>query len=210
MPLLNSRPLRRVLLASAALAAVPGAARAGTLLTASELTVSTNFCKGNTSTVTVGQTLPSGVVATNNGTYPAVLKNTGADSSFGVTAPIYLQQFANTGTASAPVLVQNNTVNLTAMTGVVTSFPSKSEGALNLSLDGKSLTLVDYKTTANQLDVSNSNTPGIAEPGNYTANPTPRTLVDLSTTGVNSVSPTNAYPGNNGRAAVNVGGGNSS
>ncbi len=207
MSRLPSLPLRTFLLASAALACTSHA-RAGTLLTASELTVSTSFYTGNAGTVTVGQTLPSGAIATNNGTYPAVFSNAGADASFGVTSPLYLQQFKNTGTAAAPVLTQNNTVNLTALTGVVTSFPSKSEGALNLSTDGKSLTLVDYKNAANQLDVSNSNTPGIAEPGNYTANATPRTIVDISTNGVNVVAPTNAYPGNNGRAAVNVGGGN--
>lgn len=209
MPCSSSALYRRALFATVALTALSaGSARAGTLLTAGELTVSTSFYTGTAATVTVGQLLPSGAKATDDGTYPGVFKNAAADGSFGVTSPLYLQQFANSGTAAAPVLTQNNSVNLTALTGVVTSFPSKSEGALNLSLDGKSLTLVDYKNVANQLDVSNSNTPGIAEPGNYTANATPRTIVEISTNGVNVVAPTNAYPGNNGRAALNVGGGN--
>ena len=88
----------------------------------------------------------------------------------------------------------------------MTSFSSKSEGALNLSPDGSTLSLVDYLAAPNTLDVSNSNTPGITEPGNYTANATARTVVSLNYAANATVLPTNAYPGNNGRAAVNVSG----
>lgn len=169
-----------------------------------DLIVSSSTYVGNAATVTVGQTLPSGAVATNNGTYPAVFNNAAADGSFGVTSPLFLNQYSLNGTTAATL---QNSIDLTALTGVVTSFPSKSEGALNLSPNGQYLTLVDYKTTPNQLDVSNSNTPGIAEPGNYTANATARTIVNLNSAGVaTAVLPTNAYPGNNGRAAVNVNG----
>ena len=198
-------------MASTALAAVAtlasaGASRAGTLLTQSNIVVSSSTYTGSASTVAVGQTLPSGAIATNDGTYPAVFNNATADPSFGVTSPLFLTQYSVGGTTAAPVLTAQAPINLTALTGVTTSFPSKSEGALNLSPDGRNLTLVDYASAPNRLDISNSNTPGIAEPGNYTANATARTIVNLTANGVTAVLPTNAYPGNNGRAAVNVGG----
>jgi hypothetical protein len=169
---------------------------------AGDLVVSSSTYEGSASTVTVGGTLPSGAIATNNGTYPGVFNNAAADASFGVTSPLFLTQFNINGNVATPQSV----INLTALTGVVTSFSSKSEGALNLSPNGQNLTLVDYLSTQNQVDVSNSNTPGIAEPGNYTANATARTIVNLNASGVTAVLPTNAYPGNNGRAAVNVNG----
>jgi hypothetical protein len=196
--------LRALLLASTsgvAISALAAQAHAD-LFIPGDLVVSSSTYVGSTSTVTVGQTLPSGAIATNNGTYSGVFNNAAADASFGVTSPLYLTQYNVNGTTATP----QSTINLTALTGVVTSFPSKSEGALNLSPNGQYLTLVDYNNTVNQLDVSNSNTPGIAESGNYTANATARTIVNLNQSGVTAVLPTNAYPGNNGRAAVNVGG----
>ena len=58
----------------------------------------------------------------------------------------------------------------------------------------------------NKLDVSNTNTPGIAEPGNpVTITPTARAIVDINAKGGTQVININAYPGNNGRAAVKVG-----
>jgi hypothetical protein len=43
---------------------------------------------------------------------------------------------------------------------LVTSFSSKSELALNLSTDGQYLTLSGFVAPVDQIDVSNSNTPG--------------------------------------------------
>jgi len=179
-----------------------------------DLVVSSTTYAGTAGTVTVGQALPGGGTARANGSFPNVFTNsTGPtkDPSFGVTSPLYLSQFNIGGTAAAPTATPNGIINLTAITtsfgtGIVTSFASKSEGALNLSPDGHTLTLVDYATVANLLDISNSNAPGIAEPGNYTNNPTARTVVDLNSNGVAAILPTNAYPSNNGRAAVNVNG----
>ena len=77
-----------------------------------------------------------------------------------------------------------------------------------MSPDGQNLTLIDYKSKVNQLDISNSNSPGITEPGNRDLAPaTPRTIVNFNAAGtVTAVLPTNAYDGNNGRAAINVNG----
>ena len=61
-----------------------------------------------------------------------------------------------------------------------------------------------YATTVNQLDVSNTNTPGIIEPGNpVTTAPTYRVVGQLNlSSGSLQLTDTNAYAGNNGRAAI--------
>lgn len=204
--------LRLALLASAAVAiALP--ATAGVLLTPGDLIISSTLYEGNAGILAVGQALPAGttvpptaIVASNDGSFPNVFKNTTPDASFSVTAPIFLTQYMLGGTNALPVVTKQNTINLTALIGVVTSYASKSEGALSVSPNGQNLTLLDYKTTINQFDISNSNSLAVQEPGNYTANATPRTIVNLTTNGVTAVLPTNAYNGNNGRAAINVNG----
>ena len=175
-----------------------------------DLEVSSSTYTGSASTVTIGQTLPGalsqpgpGAIAIANGSYPGVFNNASVDGSFGVTSPLFINQFAIT---SPSALTPAGIYNVTANTGVVTSFSSKSEGALNLSPDGTTLTFVDYLNSPNVLDVSNSNTPGIAEPGNYTQNATARTIVSLDANANATVLPTNAYPGNNPRAAIEANG----
>ncbi len=160
-----------------------------------DLVVSRSTYQGTASTVTVGQTLPGGGKATDNGLYPNVFNNNKVDSSFGVTSPIFLDQITTSGT---PV----STLNIDP-TVITTSFPSKSELALNLTADGTGLTFMGYATGINQLDVSNSNTPGIIEPGNpVTTTPTYREVAQVSSDGSLQVTTTNAYAGNNGRAAI--------
>lgn len=129
------------------------------------------------------------------GTYPNVFNNDTVDGSFGVTSPIFLDQIttagALVGTLPVPVAL------------VVTSFPSKSELALNLTSDGQSLTFMGYSAPVGAIDVSNSNTPGVIEPGNYvTTTPAYREVVQVSSAGNFTATTTNAYSGNNGRAAV--------
>jgi hypothetical protein len=74
------------------------------------------------------------VTASNGGSYPGVFSNTSVDANFGVTSPIYLGQITPTGTMVS-------TTDLTALTGITTSFSSKSELSLNLSTNGSALTL---------------------------------------------------------------------
>jgi hypothetical protein len=137
-----------------------------------------------------------------------VWNNDSVDANFGITADITLQNI-NTTTGAV-----GNTVNVTqiaAAAGInlVTSFSSKSELAINTSLTGTSLTFMGYNTTAGQLDISNSNTPGSIEPGNTdTATATYRAVGDLSLSNNSlQVVTTNAYNGNNGRAAIGIGNG---
>lgn len=79
--------------------------------------------------------LTTPVTAVANGTYPNIFNNTSVDGNFGVTSPIYLGQITNTGNFVS-------TTDLTALTGITTSFSSKSELALNLSTNGGALTFM--------------------------------------------------------------------
>ncbi len=168
-----------------------------------DLIVSGSTYSGTASTVTVGQTLPGGGTAVANGTYPGVFSNEGPDPSFGVTAPIFLQEITTSGTNVGTANIDPSVIT--------NSFPSKSELALNLTADGTGLTFMGYATGINQLDVSNSNTPGITEPGNpVTTTSTYREVAQINYNAqVNAsgyitpqVTTTNAYPGNNARTAI--------
>ena len=141
---------------------------------------------------------PDGVtpyVATAPGTYPLVFNNAAVDGSFGVTSPIFLDQVTTGGTLVGTLPVPTSIA--------VTSFPSKSEIALNLSADGQSLTFMGYSAPVGALDVSNSNTPGVIEPGNYvTTTPAYREIIQVNASNNFTATTSNAYSGNNGRAAI--------
>jgi hypothetical protein len=137
-----------------------------------------------------------------------VWNNVSADANFGITSGIFLQDINRT---TGQV---DNTVNVTqlaTMEGInlVTSFSSKSELAINLSPDGSSLTFMGYNASIGQFDVSNSNTPGAIEPGNTDIQtPTYRAVGQISlSNNALQVTTTNAYNGNNGRAAIAIGNG---
>jgi len=164
------------------------------------LVVSRTVYTGAASSVTVGQTLPGGGTAVADGTYPNVFKNEKPDPSFGITSPIFVDQLTTSGT-----LV--NSVNLTAAAAaqgvnLSTSFPSKSELAINRSTDGTSLTFMSYIAPVNTLDVSNSNTPGHVDSTNPVSLVYQRAVSQISADGTLQVTPVNSYSGNNGRAAI--------
>lgn len=161
-----------------------------------DLVVSRSVYEGTDTTVTVGQTLPgSNNPAIANGLYPNVFNNATPDPNFDITSPILLDQITTSGTKVNTLPVDPGVIT--------TSFPSKSELSLNLTADGTGLTFMGYATGINQLDVSNSNTPGIIEPGNpVTTTPTYREVAQLNYDGSLQVTTTNAYSGNNGRAAI--------
>ncbi len=136
------------------------------------------------------------VTASNDGNYPGVFGNASVDGNFGVTSPIYLGQITPTGTMVA-------TTDLTALTGITTSFSSKSELSVNRSTSGNALTLTGYNAPVGSIDVSNSNTPNHIDPTNTdTQTPTQRSVVQINADGTTQVTNTNAYSGNNGRASI--------
>ena len=161
------------------------------------VTASTYEDVGEVAGITVGQALPYGGTAVADGSYPNVFNNSKPDGSFGVTSPIILQQLSTSG-----ALI--NSLNLTDATNgaITTSFSSKSELAVNLSTDGTALTLMGYVAPVGDLDVSNSNTPGHVDPTNPVTSSYQRAVVQIDMTGSVSVTPVDAYSGNNGRAAI--------
>jgi hypothetical protein len=168
-------------------------------LTPGDLLVSRSVYAGDASTVTIGQFLPGGGTkkAVADGSYPGVWANESPDPSFGITSPIFIDELTPTGS-----LVQTLPVPTTGANQMVTSFPSKSELALNLSPDGTLITFMGYVSAPNTLDVSNSNTPGHFDPTNPVASTFQRAVGQLDLGGNLSVTPVNTYSGNNGRAAI--------
>src|SRR5271166_609540 len=177
------------------------------------LVVSRSVYDNNSNNVYVGEVLPPNCAqtqagcngtATNNGTYPYVWNNDLVDSSFGITAKILLDQFTPAGS-----LVNTLQVPYSSKRGIlplkdvlVTSFPSKSEIALNLSTDGQYLTFMGYVDAIDDLDVSNSNTPLVIDPTNPVGTAFYRAVAQVDPNGHFGYTKTNAYSGNNGRAAI--------
>ena len=85
---------------------------------------------------------------------------------------------------------------------MVTSFSSKSELALNLSTSGRSITFMGYNAPVDAVDISNSSTPGVIDPTNPVPGADYRTVATLGANGTFTFTETNAYSGNNGRAAI--------
>ena len=191
------------------------------------LVLSRSVYTGDANTVAAGQILPPGCVAGNvivpliaggsnkvavtcgaaidNGEYPNledshnVWNNDGPDASFGVTSPIFLDNIDSKGKVIGTLAIPSDQL--------VTSFSSKSELAINLASDGKSITFVGYHggpgflTAPNQLDVSNSSTPGAIDPTNPVTSNYYRSVAEVDANGQITVTDGNAYSGNNGRAA---------
>ncbi len=176
------------------------------------LVVSRSVYDNNANNVTVGEALPpncpaaSGGCATavNNGTYPYVFNNDVADGSFGITSRIYLDQLTPFGWPISTLEVPNSLDRgvRSDSNQLVTSFSSKSELALNLSTDGNYLTFMGYVAPVNALDVSNSNTPAVIDPTNPAGQTYYRAVARMDRFGRFTFTETNAYSGNNGRAAI--------
>jgi len=191
-------------------------ASAQTAFTSGNLVVSRSVYEGTAGTVTVGQTLPPNCVpvagsksvkvtcgtAALNGTFPFVFNNDTPDGSFGVTSPIFLDELTPTGSLINSLEVPNSMT--TTGDQLVTSFSSKSEEALHLSLDGNYLSFIDYVAPVNTLDASNGNTPGVIDPTNPMPGAYYRAVATVNAAGQFTFTETNAYSGNNGRAAIYV------
>jgi hypothetical protein len=220
------------------------------------LVLSRSVYVGKASTVTIGETLPLGCaggpngstnvevatttpgaatevnvpcgIASDNGEFPNlfdshnVWNNAGSDGSFGVSSPIFLDSISTDGWVLGSFPIPSDQI--------VTSFSSKSELALNRSIDGRSITFMAYHggvgcggstvapTAPNLLDVSASNTPGVCDPTNpvITTHETNgaivaaayyRAVIEVDGDGHIGITDGNAYSGDNGRAAIKGGNG---
>jgi hypothetical protein len=136
-------------------------------------------------TVTCGYSSDNGEAPNLNDNHN-VWNNASTDGSFGVSSPIVLWDLSTDGSLLGTLYVPSNEI--------VTSFSSKSELALNRSMDGRSLTFMGYRggpgcptltldlttnilsqgtnvgptspTAPNLIDISASNTPGLCDPSN--------------------------------------------
>jgi hypothetical protein len=170
-------------------------------------------CVGGTTGISVtvpliagGMTPPIAVpcsVASADGTFPTVFNNAATDGHFGITSPIFLDDLTTDGHRLDTLPIPTDQI--------VTSFSSKSELALHLSTDGKSLTFVGYRggpgfpTAANIFDVSNGNTPGLIDPTNAAVGQYYRSVAEVDAHGHLMITEGNAYSGDNGRGAVKGG-----
>jgi hypothetical protein len=176
------------------------------------LVVSRSVYDNNANNVKVGALLPVNcantvgpcAAATNNGAYPFVFNNVIPDPSFGITSKMILDQITPSGSLLDSLEVPNSSLkNVRSESNqLVTSFSSKSEMALNLSTDGKLLTFMGYVAPINTIDVSNSNTPGVIDPTNPVGVNYYRAVATVDRNGKFTLTETNAYSGNNGRAAI--------
>jgi hypothetical protein len=216
--LLNSR-FAFALLASTTLGGTVAHAEGLTFFLPNSLLVSRSVYNAPANIITPGVTqLPPNCVAPNcvtaiaDGTYPTVFNNVSVDPSFGVTATIMLDEMLLNGELLQSVEVPNNSQRGVQANSdqMVTSFSSKSEIALNLSLDRNSVSFMGYLSPANQIDVSNSNTPDVVDPTNPVPGTDYRVVATIDQLGQFSFTKTNAYSGNNGRSAIlnNVNGAN--
>ena len=213
---LRKSMMSAVALIAAATAVTPAQAESGRRdargheLWPGNLLVSRSVYTGRPGLLTPNATvLPPGcvsscVTATADGTYPYVFNNDLADASFGVTSKILLDQLTPWGARIDTLEVPNSSqwgINRRD-DQMVTSFSSKSELALNLSLRGRYVTFMGYLAPVNALDVSNSNTPGVFDPTNPVPGTNPRVVAQLDRHGRFRFTLTSAYSGNNGRAAI--------
>jgi len=220
------------------------------------IVLSTSVYEGNADTVVIGEVLPPGCaggangstnvnvptttagvsvsvnvpcgIASDNGEFPNlkdnhnVWNNAATDGSFGISSPIVLENLTEDGRWIDSLRIPTHRI--------VTSFSSKSELALNRSVDGESITFMGYHgglgcsanpllspTAASLIDVSASNTPGVCDPTNPVVSsvvsnpeiPTAyyRAVAEVDADGHLTVTDGNAYSGDNGRAAIKGGNG---
>jgi hypothetical protein len=175
------------------------------------LLVSRSVYDNNPNNVVAGVTLlpPNCVgsacaVANAGGTYPQVFNNDLVDGSFGITSKIFLDQLTPFGQWINSIEVPNSSQRGVGSNSdqMVTSFSSKSELALNLSTDHRSVTFMGYLAPIDALDVSNANTPGVIDPTNPVNEAIYRVVAELDQNGHFHFTESNAYSGNNGRAAI--------
>jgi len=144
--------------------------------------------------------------AVTGGSYPYVFDNDAVDGSFGVTQPITIDEVNPSTDAVVNTVAVPNSLQAGVTTSsdqMVTSFSSKSELGLNQSTDGSYITFMGYNAPVDSVDVSNSDTPGDLDPTNTdSANPAYRVVAQMDQYGNFAFAETDAYAGNNGRAAI--------
>jgi hypothetical protein len=170
-----------------------------------DLLLSRAHYTGTADLITPGVTvLPTGGIAVANGDFAHVWDNVTVDSNFGITAPVYLDQLTQSGQLVSTIGAPDGTAGASSRGHDVLmgSFSSKSELGLNLSTGGSAVTFMGYVAPANTLDASNGNTPGVFDSTNPDGQSVYRAVARLDSNGKFWITETNAYSGDNGRAAI--------
>ena len=182
----------RLLLLASALGAFSAAEAQSSLIVSRTVYPTNSAVPAITPGVTI---LPNGALAVGDGSFANVFKNETADPSFGVTTRVIIDQRTLAGALQA-------SYSPLASQSLVTSFASKSELGLNIT-DGRYVTFMGYIAPTNALDVSNANTAAVSDPTNPVKSTSSRAIgVYDVLTHLFTVTPVDAYSGNNGRAAV--------
>ena len=185
-------------------------ASAQNIFTQGDILVSSSTYADNATILPVGTPLPitPAANARYSGTYYQVFNNEAdtatltIDPNFGITSPIAFTQLTPAGASTGVV------INV-PQSYLDTSFSSKSELGINLSAGGTAITFMAYPATANQIDLSNSATPGNDFSGDTdVAAATYRTVGQLNYDGsLTPITETVAYSGDNARNAILAGNG---
>ena len=142
-------------------------------------------------------------VASADGTFPGVFNNAATDGHFGITSPIFLDELTTDGHRLDTLPIPTDQI--------VTSFSSKSELALHLSTDGKSLTFVGYRAARDSQRQQTSSMYPTATRQASSIRPMPlsaqyyRAVGEVDAHGHLMITEGNAYSGDNGRGAVKGG-----
>jgi hypothetical protein len=162
-----------------------------------------NLKKGET-LLAPGCTPPNCGVAVANGVYPEVFNNDSVDEHFGITSKIFLDQLTPLGFPINSLEVPNSSEpGITPSSDqMVTSFSSKSELALNLSTGGRYVTFMGYDAPSDEIDTSNGSTPGVFDPTDTDPVTAYRTVAQVDAAGNFKFTNTNAFSGDNPRAAI--------
>jgi hypothetical protein len=136
--------------------------------------------------------------------FPEVFDNSLTDENFGITSQIFLDQLTPWGWPINSVEVPNSGEHgyVKGADQMVTSFSSKSELALNLSTDGRYVSFAGYVAGPGEIDTSKGNTPGVIDPTNPDPVNAYRVIAQVGADGHFHFTETNAYSGDNPRAAI--------
>ncbi len=198
------------LITFAALAAGASPALARTIIYPNALLVSRSVYD-NPANVTVGETSAPGlhsapcVFATDDGSYPTVFNNALADGSFGITSPIYLDQLTPTGTlrqlARSPEQHLRTAFRRRRTRWSRASRRSRKWHSTSRPTDSTSPSWATWRRSTRSTSRTRT-LPGSIDPSNPVPSAYPRVVAQLDSKGNFRFTETNAYSGNNGRAAI--------
>jgi hypothetical protein len=209
--LLSSIPSLEVLLAVTSIAVFGANARAdSSFFQPGNLVESRSVYDNNPANVQLGQVLPPNCTtppggcgnAIQDGTYPFVWNNDSVDGSFGITSKIFLDQITAAGSLVSTLEVPNSSQNGVPPTRDGHQLHFKVRVGSESFLGSSTPDVYAYLAPIDAVDVSNYNTPSALDPINPVPATVFRVVANVDRKDEFKFTATNAYSGNNGRAAI--------